>query len=99
VAWSGLDAKPRALYQPSPVYPRAFDQTRISGTAEVEFFIDPNGQAQLPRVLAASTPEFGWSAATAVQQWIFEAPRKNGRAVFARAQIPIEFHPIIRIAR
>lgn len=94
-----LDAKPRALYQPAPAYPRAFDQTRISGTAEVEFFIDPNGQAQLPRVVTASNPEFGWSAVTAVQQWFFEAPKKNGQGVFVRVQIPIEFGPVIRIAR
>jgi TonB family protein len=97
-ALGDLDEKPTALYQPAPSYPRAYDDSHITGTAEVEFFIDPKGQAQLPRIISASTPEFGWSAVTAVQQWLYQPPKKNGREVFVRARIPIEFRPVLRLS-
>lgn len=94
---SELDSKPRPLYQCAPTYPRAFDGTKTSGTAEIEFYIDPKGQAQLPRVVSASRPEFGWSAVTAVQQWVFEEPKRKGQDVYVRVQVPIEFRPVIRL--
>lgn len=92
--FSQLDVKPKALYQPAPVFPLSRDLARLSGEAEIEFFIDTTGRVQLPRVVAATTPELGWAAATAVQQWFFDVPQKNGKPAVARTVVPIAFAPV-----
>jgi TonB family protein len=92
VSLADLDAKPRPLYQPGPVYPRSMRAAKTTGSAEIEFFIDPEGRAQLPRIVAASQPEFGWAAATAIQQWFFEVPKQHGKPVFVRLRISMEFN-------
>jgi TonB family protein len=79
VAVGELDAKPAPIYRPGPVYPQALLAARTAGSAEIEFFIDPDGRAQLPRIVSASQPEFGWAAATAVQQWYYDPPRRQGK--------------------
>jgi len=86
-----LDTPLNPLYQTAPVYPPDLQSQGREGEATIEFFIDHNGQAQLPRILAASDRAFGWAAATAVQQWVFTKPTKRGKPVFVRVQIPMEF--------
>ncbi|NOU20985.1 MAG: hypothetical protein HOO93_04210 [Methyloglobulus sp.] len=49
------------------------------------------GMVQLPRILTASKPEFGWAAATAVKRWLFEPPMKAGKPVNARLVMPFDF--------
>ena len=86
-----LDAMPKPLSRRPPVYPSGLIATRPAGEAVIEFFIDEKGDAQLPRIVSASAPEFGYAAVQAVATWRFEVPRKDGKPVIARAQIPIEF--------
>ena len=86
-----LDAPLKALYQPGPVYPLGLPAQGIAGKAMVEFLVDHDGQAQLPRIIDATNKEFGWAAATAVQQWVFEKPTRKGQPAFVRVQVPIEF--------
>ena len=91
----GLDEKLAPLYQVRPEYPQALKATGgPAGRAELEFIIDRDGRVRLPRVLSASHPEFGWSAATAVSQWIFHAPRKAGEPVDIKVKMPIRFAAI-----
>ena len=61
------------------------------GTTEVEFIIDREGVVHLPRIVSASEPEFGCSAATAVVRWRFAPPIKAGEPVDARVRMQLDF--------
>jgi hypothetical protein len=45
----------------------------------------------LPRIVTATQPEFGWSAATAITQWVFKAPHRGGEPVDVKVRIPFRF--------
>jgi TonB family protein len=91
VAMEQLDQQPKLLSHRSPVYPSAYREAGQPGDARIEFYIDENGDAQLPRIVSASMPEFGYSAVQAVSTWRFERPLKDGKPAIARAQISIAF--------
>lgn len=93
VPLAGLDGAPKALSRRPPVFPSALRKAGQSGEALVEFFIDENGDAQLPHSLSSSAPEFGYAAVQAVATWRFEPARKDGKKVVARVRVPIEFKP------
>ena len=86
-----LDAVPAPIARPSPVYPETLRKEGLPGTAVIEFFIDRQGDAQLPRIVSSSHEEFGYAAAQAVAAWRFAPPRKNKKAAIARVQVPFEF--------
>jgi TonB family protein len=88
-----LDQPLKPLSRRPPVYPSALDVAGQSGQAVIEFFIDERGDAQLPRIVSSTAPEFGYAAAQAVATWRFEPPRKGGKTVISRARIPIDFSP------
>lgn len=92
-AFAGLDARPKVLSQRPPVYPSALRKAGQAGEAIIEFFIDVNGDAQLPHSISSSAPEFGYAAVQAVATWRFEPARKNGKKVVTRVQVPMEFKP------
>lgn len=97
----GTEAQPvsaRALDRPlyplfirQPVYPAARLDTQEAGRAEIELTIDREGRVRLPHIRGASHPAFGWAAATAVSQWLFETPLKDGKPVDVRVVVPVEF--------
>lgn len=87
-----VDKHPRPTSQVMPLFP-ADHEGPISGEAVIECIIDTQGRPQLPRVIRASTPEFGWVAATAVTQWRFDPARKAGEPVVCRARLPIRIAP------
>jgi TonB family protein len=74
-----------------PTYPTALSKTMPAGDAEVEFFVDINGNVQLPHIKSSSAPEFGYAAVQAVAAWRFEAPKKGAKAVVVRATVPLAF--------
>lgn len=87
-----LDERPVPRYQVSPRYPEfLMNGARPAGQAVVEFVIDRDGRARFPQIVSCSEPEFGWAAATAVSQWVFDPPRCNGRPSAVRARIPFKF--------
>ncbi|HUG13180.1 MAG TPA: energy transducer TonB [Opitutaceae bacterium] len=85
-----LDAKPRAIHTPAPAYPRSLDEA-VDGEAVVEFLVNEDGRALLPRVISASRPEFGYAAVHGVSDWRFEQPTRNGKPVTVRARVPFKF--------
>ena len=85
----GLDERLVPLYRVAPVRPEGLADEK--GQAEIEFIIDRDGRARLPRVISATQEAFGWSAATAVSQWVFKAPRRHGQPAEVKVQIPIAF--------
>ncbi len=90
---AGLDAKPQVLARPGLVYPRALLAGGAVGTAKVEFVIDRSGLAQLPRVVEASAPEFGWAAATCVNGMRFAPISRGGKPTELRVLLPLQFAP------
>lgn len=86
-----LDTPLRPLLQVGPEFPVALRETQPKGEAMVEFFIDREGNAQLPRIVSASHEEFGYAAAQAAGQWQFEPPLRQGKPVVVRVRLPVEF--------
>jgi len=86
-----LDAVPKPISRRPPVYPTALLAGGTAGSAKVEFFVDHNGDVQLPRIVSCSAPEFGYAAVQAIATWRYTVPRKGGKPVTARATIPLEF--------
>lgn len=86
-----LDGRPKALQQDSPVYPRALKDDGLTGQAEIEFVIDREGRVLFPHIVSATHEDFGWAAATAVAQWRFQPPQKDGQKVDAVMRVPILF--------
>jgi TonB family protein len=88
-----LDQPLKPLSRRPPVYPTAFANAGQSGQAMIEFFIDAKGDAQLPRIVSSTAPEFGYAAVQAVATWRFEPPKVKKKPVVVRVQIPVEFSP------
>ncbi len=88
----GLDEKLTPLYRVRPEYPATLKGANApKGSAEIEFIVDRDGRVRLPRIVSATQPEFGWAAATSVNQWVFKAPKRAGERVDVKVKIPIEF--------
>jgi TonB family protein len=87
-----LDAPLRPISRRPPVFPTSLQEQGTPGEALIEFFIDSRGDAQLPRVVSATAPEFGYAAAQAVGTWRFKPPMQGGRSTTVRAQVPIKFN-------
>jgi TonB family protein len=89
----GLDAPLNPRYQEPPVYPTKLLGEKATGAAEIAFIIDREGRCRLARIVSATHELFGWAAATAVERWVFDPPKRDGQAVDVRVTIPFEFDP------
>lgn len=87
-----LDAPLKPVSIRPPIYPSALREAGQDGEATIEFYVDREGDAQLPRIVSASAPEFGYAAAQAVATWRFTAPRKGGKPAVVRVQQAVKFH-------
>lgn len=92
----GLDRGLKPLWRGFPVYPAALLGEQVRGEAEIEFIVDRDGRTRLPRVISADREEFGWAAATAISQWVFEQPRRSGEPTDVRVRIGVTFVPPAR---
>jgi TonB family protein len=86
-----LDRPLAVLFVRQAVYPAALREAGEAGEAQIEVVVDREGRVRLPQIRSATKPEFGWAAATAVSQWLFETPRKEGEPVEVRVVIPVQF--------
>jgi TonB family protein len=57
----------------------------------IEFLVDEEGRARLPRSVTATDEAFAYAAMQAIAGWRFEPPTRGGRAVVVRVQIPMVF--------
>lgn len=87
------DAPPKLFVGPGPEYPHALLKAKTSGQAVVSLRIGANGQVYDPKLKSATDPAFGESALTAVRLWRFLPQVRNGRAVEASVEVPINFAP------
>jgi TonB family protein len=90
---AGLDRKLKPLWRGFPAYPQALREQALTGEAQIEFVIDRDGRARVPRIVSATHEAFGWAAATAISQWVFERPTKGGEPVDIAVRIPVGFKP------
>ena len=88
-----LDKPLKPVSRRPPIFPSTLARNGTAGEAEIEFYIDASGDAQLPSVVSATSPEFGYAAAQAVASWRFEPPRKDDKPVTVRVRVPIGFKP------
>jgi TonB family protein len=86
-----LDARPRLIAQPPPVFPSTLIGKVSAGQAVVEFLIDHDGNVQLPRIVSATDPAFGYAAAQGVVAWKFAPLTSHGQPADVRAKVPIDF--------
>jgi TonB family protein len=86
-----LDARPQLLSRLPPVFPSALIGKVDKGQAVVEFLIDQEGKVQLPRVVSATDPAFGYAAVQGAAAWTFAPLTSHGKSVAVRAQMPINF--------
>jgi TonB family protein len=89
---NALDEKLQGRFQPEPDVPDSIRKARQPCQAVIEFIIDHAGHAQLPRIVSASSPEFGWAAATAVARWQYTQPQKGGRPVDVFVRVPMVYN-------
>lgn len=86
-----LDRPLRPKKQPSPAFPPALLSRGVGGEALIEFLLDEEGTARLPRIVSATDPSFGYAAAHAVAQWRFDPPTARGVPTVMRVAIPFTF--------
>lgn len=89
----GIDGKLKPIWRAMPVYPVALREEHPDGTADIEFVIDQTGRARVPKIVSATREEFGWAAATAIAQWVFDRPTRGGQPTDVRVKIPVKFSP------
>ena len=63
--FGSLDAQPKVIDQPMPVFPQALRGRVNAGTATVMFYVDETGHARAAVVTEASSPEFAEAARAA----------------------------------
>jgi TonB family protein len=88
-----LDSTPRGRFTPSPAVPESVRNANVEARAVVEFVLDHDGHAQLPRVISATNADFGWTSATAVARWQYTIPSKNGKPVDVFVRVPLVYSP------
>ncbi len=86
-----LDHRLIPVSQKPPIFPKNLNSEITDGKAIIEFYVDRNGLAQIPRFVSATEPAFGFSACQAVSTWRFRPPLKNGKPVAVKARVPVVF--------
>lgn len=86
------DVSPKALFRAAPQYPAFLRASGISGTVQVEFVIDEQGDVKDVTVVKSTREGFEAPAIAAVSVWKFEPARKNGRPVAIHASQLLEFN-------
>lgn len=87
-----LDNKLSPLYAPSPVFPAEY-RTKDAAPQRilVEFYVDKQGEVQLPHVIKADNEDLAWIALSTVSRWLFEPPTIKGKPVDVVAKVPVVF--------
>ncbi|MDP3070650.1 MAG: TonB family protein [Opitutaceae bacterium] len=86
-----LDAAPVPRSRRPPQFPASIPETVVKGQAIVEFILDEEGRARLPRIVSATEEAFGYAAVQAVAAWRYEPPTRGGSPVAVRVRIPFDF--------
>lgn len=76
-------------------YPEELRRAGTSGTVTLEFVIGKDGKVEAgsANVIDAPAPTLGTAAKTVVEKLEFVPGKKDGQAVRARVQLPIQYKP------
>ena len=88
---SRLDAPLKPLEQPVPAFPIELVRRGLGGDAVIEFLLDEQGLARLPRIVSATDPAFGYAAVQAVARWKFRPATAGGQPALLRVRVPFRF--------
>jgi TonB family protein len=86
-----LDAPLKPLSRRPPVFPVSAPAEMNSGEALIEFLVDEEGRARLPRMVEATHEAFAYAAMQSIASWRFEPPQRGGRDVIVRVRVPLKF--------
>ena len=84
---------PRVTHQVNPVY-KDDEGFRITGSVIVGLIVSSKGEPKEVHVVRSLEKAVDQSAVEAVQQWQFEAARKDGKPVAVRITVEIRFHSL-----
>jgi TonB family protein len=84
---------PRVTHQVNPVY-KDDEGFRITGSVIVGLVVSSKGEPKEVHVVRSLEKAVDQSAIEAVQQWQFEAARKDGQPVAVRITVEIRFHSL-----
>jgi TonB family protein len=91
VAASALDTPLKPVSQRVPVFPVSVGAGVEMGEAVIEFLVDEDGHAKLPRIVSATDEAFAYAAMQAAAAWWFEPPMAGGKPVVVRMRLPFKF--------
>jgi len=83
---------PRVTKQVNPQYSPGSRGIRIRGSVLIETVVSSRGAPKKTHVVRGLDKEIDAAAVDAVNQWLFEPGKKNGKPVAVRVQIEIQFH-------
>jgi TonB family protein len=86
-----LDRPLSPISRPAPVYPTSLQGDGRTGDAVVEFLVNEDGVACVPRIVTATEPQFGYSAMQAASAWLFAPPSVGGSGATVRVRVPFKF--------
>lgn len=88
---NNLDQPLKLLSRRSPPFPRSVSMDKDTGEAVIEFLVDEKGNVALPRIISATSPEFGYAGVQAVSSWRFDPPTAQGKKAIVRVRQPFAF--------
>jgi TonB family protein len=92
-AWErGAVSKPRAVYKPGPSYPANALLKRVSGTIRVRVVVNERGFPEILEVVQHLREGLDARVLSAVSQWRFEPPLKDGVPAATMVVVEIKFH-------
>jgi TonB family protein len=80
-----LDKIPTPIFTVSPAYPRELAAKGKKGSIVIGFYIDETGTVRMPAGSQKDDSQLIALAITALRQWRFEPPTRNGRPVLVAA--------------
>ncbi len=85
---------PKVTHQVNPVYKPDDEGFRISGIVVVGLVVSSKGEPKDVHVVKSLDKSVDQSAVEAVQQWQFDAARKDGKPVAVRITVEIRFRSL-----
>ena len=89
--FAGIGPIPPPIVTVTPQYSGQQAAKGVKGMVTVDFYIDVTGAIRMPAVSVKDDSELTALAVTALRQWKFEPPTRNGHPVLVRASQVFNF--------
>lgn len=86
-----LSGRPVRVSSAGLVFPPDCIEAGADGQVVIEFVIDRCGLAQIPRIVKATNPSFGWAAANWIGSMRFKPLTRDGKPTDLRVSVPVDF--------